>query len=299
MSTLQHELEQFNQKLYQTLDRLVPTTQNIENHTIDAIRYSLLCGGKALRAFLVKTSSQLFSVPEKMFLPVAAAVEMIHTYTLIHDDLPAMDDDDLRRGQPSNHQRFDEATAILAGDALQAKSFETLASTSHGIPPEIRCALIYELASACGVHGLVEGQMIDLQIGKWAKSQKVNMDMVIHMQSMKTAALFKFCCHAGALLGNADSERTNALITFGANIGIAFQITDDILDVEGQPDKMGKKTDKDHTHDKITTISLVGLESARARAHDFMKRAIDSLEIFGKDAHTLRQIGQYCIKRDK
>jgi farnesyl diphosphate synthase len=275
------------------LDALVPVPDSLEARVYESMRYSLFAGGKRLRPFLVMASGDLFMVPRDSSARAAAAIEMIHTYSLIHDDLPCMDDDDLRRGQPTNHRKFDEATAVLAGDALQPKAFQTLLDPATDGSADIRLELARTLADAAGAEGMVGGQMIDLQ----AETASYGLDQITRLQDMKTGALIAWSCEAGAILGRATAGERQALKSYGLELGLAFQIADDILDVEGSPEELGKATAKDAEAGKETFISLMGLEGARARARELVQNAVARLDLFGERAFLLREVAAYVIDR--
>ena len=258
-----------------------------------AMRYASLNGGKRLRPFLTMESARLFGAPDKYSLRVGAAVELIHCYSLIHDDLPAMDDDDLRRGKPSCHIEFDEATAILAGDALQAAAFETLADPKTHPDAEVRTALIKALSIASGGKGMVGGQMIDLA----AEHSNADMFTITRIQRLKTGALISFSCEAGAIIGRASIEERQALLEYAYDLGLAFQIVDDLLDVLGTSEDTGKATQKDEAAGKATFVSLLGVSEAQERAELLIENAIERLDMFGKKAAHLRSIANFVVKR--
>lgn len=277
------------------MDRLIPRGEEGEARVFDAMRYSSLGGGKRLRAFFVMASATLFKVAEMPALRTASAIEFVHAYSLIHDDLPAMDDDDLRRGKPSCHKQFDEATAILAGDALQALAFEVLAhEETHG-DPAVRTALITELARAAGAQGMVGGQMLDLL----AETQGAEMSIgaITRLQRLKTGALISFSCTAGAILGKAADPLRHALAAYAHDLGLAFQIVDDLLDVEGSAEQLGKTPGKDVAAGKATFVSILGLERARAQAGALARQAAAHLEPFGDAANLLRQATEFVVAR--
>ncbi len=259
----------------------------------NAMRYAVLSGGKRLRAFLVIEGANLYGIRPQQADRAAAAVECIHAYSLIHDDLPAMDDDDLRRGKPTVHIKWDEATAILAGDALQTMAFQILASTKTAADPNIRLRLVSSLAEAAGAKGMVLGQMQDVA----AETAKIplNLTKITELQANKTGALFNWSAEAGPILGNSN---TQVLRSYSDAIGLAFQITDDILDVEGDASKAGKRLQKDKGAGKATFVSLLGLDGARKRATQLVEEACDSLEIFGGTGDNLRQLACFIIDRD-
>src|SRR5476651_926304 len=250
------------QSVEHTMDRLLPQGQSGEARVFEAMRYSSLGGGKRLRAFFVLAAATLFKVAPLSSTRTASAIEFVHAYSLIHDDLPAMDDDDLRRGKPACHKQFDEATAILAGDALQALAFEVLAhEDTHG-DPAVRVALVSELAKAAGAHGMVGGQMLDLLAEKEG-ARPLSIGAITRLQRLKTGALISFSCTAGAILGKAPEPMRAALSAYSHDLGLAFQIVDDLLDVEGSAAELGKTPGKDAAQGKATFVSILGLERAR------------------------------------
>ena len=259
-----------------------------------AIRHGVLNGGKRLRPFLVVESAALFGGDGAAALRVAAALECVHCYSLIHDDLPAMDDDDLRRGKPTVHKAYDEATAILAGDSLHALAFEILADERTHEDPFVRAELIAELARAAGPAGMAGGQMMDLA------AAEANLDLagVTRLQQLKTGALIGFCLEAGAIMGRIPAEGRTRLRGFARDVGLAFQIADDLLDVEGEEAKTGKKVGKDLGKGKGTFVSLLGRERARQQAELLVAQAIAYLQSYGAEADLLRAIAQFAIDRD-
>jgi farnesyl diphosphate synthase len=259
----------------------------------EAMRYATLSGGKRLRPFLVMQTAQLFNVSNEQALRTAAAVEMVHAYSLAHDDLPAMDDDDLRRGQPTVHKKFNEGTAILAGDALQTLAFEVLANSETHPSPEVRCSLISGLANASGANGMAGGQMLDLN----AASNQWTENSIYQLQLMKTAALFSFSCESGAILGQATIEQRQLLKEFGTNLGIAFQITDDLLDVTGDVNEVGKAVGKDSKQGKATLVSIKGIDESLATAANFCHNAIALLNLYDDKADILCELVRHIIKR--
>jgi len=279
----------------QTMDRLLPKGEEGEARVFDAMRYSSLGGGKRLRAFFVLAGATLFKVGAVPALRTASAIEFLHAYSLIHDDLPAMDDDDLRRGKPSCHRQFDEATAILAGDALQALAFEVLAhETTHG-DPAVRTALVAELARAAGAHGMVGGQMLDLLAETQGPDQSIG--AITRLQRLKTGALISFSCTAGAILGKAPEPMRAALAAYAHDVGLAFQIVDDLLDVEGDAAELGKATNKDAAAGKATFVSILGVERARAQAALLAQQAATHLEPLGPRAELLKQAAKFVVQR--
>ena len=261
----------------------------------DAMRYAALGGGKRLRPFLVVETAGLFDVSEKHALRVGAALECIHVYSLVHDDLPAMDDDDLRRGKPTAHKAFDEATAILAGDALQTLAFEILSDPASDPDPAVRAELVLGLARAAGVDGMAGGQMRDLQ----AETSPLDLDQTLAMQAMKTGALFRFACEAGAILGRADDRAREALDAYARAIGTAFQIADDLLDRTADALTLGKAAGKDAERGKATLVDLLGEEQARARLDDLVRSAERSIAMFSNRAATLAALARFIRDREK
>ena len=259
-----------------------------------AMRHAVLGGGKRLRAFLAMETAAMFRVPPGQGLRTAAAVECIHAYSLVHDDLPCMDDDDLRRGQPTVHVKWDEATAVLAGDALQALAFEVLAAPQSGIEPRQQVRLLLRLAQAAGVHGMVGGQAFDLA----AEKAPAAMDLaaVGDLQALKTGALFVWAAESGAILGRQDAE---PLHRYAAAFGLAYQIGDDILDVAGDAEAAGKRLRKDEARGKATFVSLMGVEAAERRARELVAEACDSLAPYGSAAGNLRAAAQFVLGRGR
>ena len=277
-----------------TMDRLLPKGDSDEARVFEAMRYSSLGGGKRLRAFFVLAGATLFKVGALPALRTASAIEFLHAYSLIHDDLPAMDDDDLRRGKPSCHKQFDEATAILAGDALQALAFEVLAhEDTHG-DATVRAHLVNDLARAAGAHGMVGGQMLDLLA---ETRPDLSIGAITRLQRLKTGALISFSCTAGAILGKASDPLRNALSAYAHDLGLAFQIVDDLLDIEGSAAELGKTPGKDAAAGKATFVSILGLERARAQAHLLARQAAAHLEPFGGAADLLRQATEFVVAR--
>ncbi|MCK0168776.1 polyprenyl synthetase family protein [Jannaschia sp. S6380] len=258
----------------------------------EAMRYATQ-GGKRLRAFLALECAALFDVPRDCALRAAVAIEALHAYSLIHDDLPCMDDDDLRRGQPTVHRRWDEATAILAGDALQTFAFEVLADPATHPDGSVRADLVLTLARAAGGAGMVAGQARD--IAAETADAPLSLDRITALQRLKTGRLLEWPCRAGAILGGADPE---PLTEYAARLGLAFQIADDLLDVEGDPARMGKAARKDARAGKATFVSHLGVEGARARATELVGAAQASLLPFGDRADSLVRVARYVVNRD-
>lgn len=290
---LQNALANMAEGMSKTIDKLLPTSDLPENKLIDAMRYATLEGGKRIRPFLVMESAKLFGVDALRAKRVAAALEFVHCYSLVHDDLPAMDDADLRRGRPALHKAYDEATAILAGDALLTLAFEVLAGPETHEDPYVRCELTSLLAKASGPHGMVGGQMLDL-IGE---NTEFDVGQISRLQRMKTGMLMAFACEAGAVLGKADDTRRKALRNYAFDLGLAFQVTDDILDVEGDPKVTGKEQGKDAAAGKATFVSTLGKEQAQMRAEMLVQQAIRHLHAFDERADMLRAFAMYVLER--
>lgn len=275
------------------LDALLPKSRDSEARLFDAMRYAALGGGKRLRPFLVLNSASLFGVQEECAARVAAAVECVHSYSLVHDDLPCMDDDDLRRGKPSTHRQFGEAAAVLAGDALLSLAFEILSDSATHEDPYIRCELVRGLAAASGSHGMAGGQMLDLE----SENQTLPVGAITRLQQLKTGALIAFSCEAGAILGKAPPSHRQALHAYAHDFGLAFQITDDLLDIEGNAEMLGKTAGKDQVAGKSTLVSLLGVERARVQAKFLSDQAVKHLDLFDEKADLLRAAARFAIAR--
>lgn len=260
----------------------------------EAMRHAAIGGGKRLRPLLVRAAADIFRVDRNLSLTVGAAVEAMHVYSLIHDDLPCMDDDDLRRGKPTVHKAFDEATAVLAGDSLHALAFEWLAHPDAHPDPFVRAELLLELSRAAGPAGMAGGQMMDLA----AESANFDLATVSRLQQLKTGALIAFSVEAGAILGRVSPEGRRALMAYARDIGLAFQIADDIMDVEGDEALAGKALHKDAAAGKETFVTLMGLDRAKAQADLLMHQAVAHLGSFGEEADLLRAIAHYVVERD-
>jgi farnesyl diphosphate synthase len=275
------------------IEQLLAVPPGPEARVYEAMRYSALAPGKRLRPLLVLGGARLFGVARRSALQVAAAIEMVHAYSLIHDDLPAMDNSDLRRGRPTCHKRFDEATAVLAGDGLLTIAFEVLAHPDTHGDPAVRCELVSALATAAGGAGMVGGQMIDLI----AERQPLDIGAITRLQRMKTGALIAFSCEAGAILAKAAGELRTALRGYAHDLGLAFQIADDLLDVEGSAAETGKPVGADAAAGKATFVSILGVERARAQAGLLVDQAVAHLDLFEQRADLLRQVARFVINR--
>lgn len=287
--------QRFQQRVVASMDRWLPKAATHPGKLHEAMRYAALNGGKRLRPVLIYATGETLGIALESLDGIAAAVELIHSYSLIHDDLPAMDNDDLRRGQPTCHKVFGEATAILAGDAMQALAFRILARDSQiDISAETRLQLIETLAMACGSRGMAGGQAIDLaSVGQTLDIAELE-DMHVH----KTGALIRASVMMSAMCSkNLETYQRDRLDQYGKYIGLAFQIRDDILDVEGETQVLGKKSGADHALDKPTYPALLGLEGARQRARELYQAALDVLQPLGQNADPLRTIAQYIVER--
>ena len=265
---------------------------------LEAMRSGALGGGKRLRPFLVAETAALFGVPRDGALLAGCALELLHCYSLVHDDLPAMDNDDLRRGRPTVHKAFDEATAILAGDALLTLAFDVMARDDVHADAKVRIALVRELARASGIGGMAGGQMLDLAAeGRFEAKRPLNENEVVTLQAMKTGALIRFACDAGAILGEADAQARAGIARYGAAIGQAFQIADDLLDVEGDSTILGKAAGKDAAAGKATLVAILGINAARARLDALIADADAALAPFDVKADTLRAAARFIAER--
>jgi len=269
---------------------------------LEAMRYSSLSGGKRIRPLLVVASGNLFGVPRRRSLMAGAALELIHCYSLVHDDLPAMDNDDMRRGRPTTHKAFDEATAILAGDGLLTLAFDVATRPAVHPEAEARVNLVGALARAAGVGGMVGGQLLDLAAeGRFAdgKPQSLDETAISKLQAMKTGALLQFACAAGAILGKAGVAEREALDRYGMAVGKAFQIADDLLDVEGDSAALGKAAGKDAVAGKATLVGILGVGTAKARLKTLVSEAGAALAPFGERAQTLVETARFIAERGK
>lgn len=264
---------------------------------VQAMRYSLEAGGKRLRPILCMAAAEAVGGTQADALDTACALELIHTYSLIHDDLPAMDDDGLRRGKPTCHRAFDEATAILAGDALLTAAFEVLAAGGQrrGSDSSTCLRVIYLIARAAGASGMVAGQMLDLSL----EGKTVEWEDLVNLQRLKTGALIEASVEAGAVLGGGSVDEVKAMRAYGAHIGLAFQVADDVLNVEGDPEALGKPVGSDEILEKATAASVLGLEQAKVRACELVDDALDELKAFGKRAEPLAALARYIVERKR
>jgi farnesyl diphosphate synthase len=298
-----HRIEAAAKAVEKALDALLapallPSEIERPARLLAAMRYSTLGGGKRLRPFLVIESALLFGVAGEGPLRTGCALEMIHCYSLAHDDLPAMDDDDLRRGRPTAHKAFDEATAILAGDGLLTYAFDVLADPATHVDASIRAGLVLALARAAGLGGMVGGQALDLAAE--TAGQPLGQNEILTLQAMKTGALLRFAVDAGAILGGADAAQGQALSRYGAALGAAFQVADDILDAEGDTAALGKRAGKDAERGKATLVGLLGLDAARARRDALVEEAIAALDEtgLGLATATLKEAARFVALRN-
>jgi farnesyl diphosphate synthase len=292
--------EQTESLLDQLLSPALPDGERARpKRLLEPMRYGSLGGGKRFRPFLVVESAALFGVPRSQSLMVGAALEFVHCYSLVHDDLPAMDNDDLRRGRPTAHKAYDEATAILAGDGLLTFAFDVLSRPETHPSAAVRISLVTALARAAGLGGMVGGQVLDLaaegRFGDMPRPQ--TLAEVETLQAMKTGALIKFGCIAGALLGEADAARLDALARYGAAVGQAFQIADDLLDIEGDAATVGKQTGKDAAAGKATIVGVLGLAKSKERLAALVAEANAALAPFGASADILREAARFVAER--
>ena len=293
-SALPQALAAAARKVDEVLERLLPKPHGLHARVHEAMRYATFAGGKRLRPFLVLNSASLFGVDPVRALRVAAAIEVLHTYSLVHDDLPCMDDDDLRRGRPTTHIAFDEMTAVLAGDALLTIAFEILARPETHPSGEIRSALVVRLAEAAGSNGMIGGQMIDMR----AAQESFGSDEVILLQRLKTGQLFEFSCEAGAILAEAPQADCDRLRSYARDMGLVFQITDDLLDVTSTAEKTGKAVGKDKDQGKATLVSILGIGGARAEAEKLAHRAAATLAPYGNKSPELCELPLFLLDRE-
>ncbi|MDX3910106.1 MAG: polyprenyl synthetase family protein [Sphingobium sp.] len=293
--TLQHAAAEIAQAIDAAFDQLLPLPADARLRLYEAMRHATIGGGKRMRPLLVYATGNLFNVSFDSLVRVGLAVECIHVYSLVHDDLPAMDDDDLRRGKATVHKAFDEATAILTGDCLHDLAFEVLVDPLTYADPFVRCDLVRALAVSSGPSGMAGGQMMDLEASK----SGFDIQSVTRLQQLKTGALIGFCVEAGAILGRVPPEGRGSLRGYAHDIGLAFQIADDLLDVEGNAELAGKAVGKDAAAGKETFVSLLGVERAREQASMLVDQAKAHLRSYGAEADLLRAIADYVVERDR
>ena len=291
--SIQNALNDAALSVNRKLDELIQPVSDAEGRVYDAMRYATMVGGKRIRPYLLINSAAIFNVHAEYALRAAAAIEMLHCYSLVHDDLPAMDNSDLRRGQPTAHKKFDEATAILAGDGLLTLAFEVLAHPDTHPDGVVRAELCLALAISGGAAGMVGGQMIDLA----SENKDLDIGAITRLQRLKTGAIIAFSCEAGAILGHASKEQRHALVGYAHDLGLAFQIVDDLLDAEGDAAETGKPTGADAAAGKATFVSILGLDRARQQARMLGDQANAHLDIFGHKADPLRWMTEFVISR--
>ncbi|HEV2080305.1 MAG TPA: farnesyl diphosphate synthase, partial [Allosphingosinicella sp.] len=294
VSELRTALDAIGADLDRLFDSLLVVPPDARGRLYEAMRYAAIGGGKRLRPLLVTAACGLFHIDRERALRVGLAVECIHVYSLIHDDLPCMDDDDLRRGKPTVHRAFDVATAILAGDCLHALAFEVLADPATHEDPFVRSELVAELARAAGPAGMAGGQMMDLM----AEEAGLDVAAITRLQQLKTGALIGFCVEAAAIMSRVPVDARTSLRGYARDTGLAFQIADDLLDAEGEEQKTGKRVGKDAEAGKETFVSLLGAERARQQAQLLVSQAVEHLQAYGPEADLLRAIARFAVERD-
>ena len=296
MTDVVNEIKAFSARFNEAIKELFVKPNGPEKRVSEAMEYAVMNGGKRLRPFLVSACAGLFGVDEKETFRAAASLEMLHTYSLIHDDLPAMDNDDLRRGKPTCHKAFDEATAILAGDGLLTYAFELISTADY--EPEIKVELVKLLSKGAGAfEGMVAGQMLDLY-AETARNEKEPLKLIENIEKMKTGCLLKYACEAGAVIGKANKAQRDALCLYARKIGQTFQISDDILDATGDEKKVGKTLKKDEAQNKLTFVSVLGLVESREIEQKLTHEAKKALDIFGEKASILKDLADFIIQRD-
>jgi farnesyl diphosphate synthase len=278
----------------QRFAQMLPLPDDPRRRIYEATRYGVMGGGKRMRPLLVISACDLFHVERERALRVALAIEAVHSYSLVHDDLPCMDDDDLRRGRPTTHKAFDEASAVLAGDALLTLAFEILAHEATHEDPRVRIDLVMALAKASGLEGMIGGQAMDIA----AETAVFDLPTTTRLQQLKTGALISVCLEAGAIMGKASPDLRMKLRGYAQDVGLAFQIADDLMDISGNEEKAGKKLRKDVAAGKSTFVSLLGADRAKAQARMLIDQAIAHLSVFGAEADMLRAIAHFSINRD-
>ncbi len=296
MNDIEQILGEFSRRFNQQLEQYFPQSAAPEHRAVAAMRYSLMNGGKRLRPFLLYETAALFGAGAETVFPVAASLEMLHTYSLIHDDLPAMDNDDMRRGKPTCHKAYDEATAILAGDGLLTYAFEILNTAPISDAQKVELTLL--LARNAGAfNGMIAGQVLDLYTDSHQNFANPE-EIIKHTEELKTGCLLRYPCEAGAILGGASAVERETLVRFSRNLGIAFQITDDILDVEGDEALVGKTLKKDKAQHKMNFVSIYGVEKSKQIAAALIAEAEELLGIFGNKAERLKMLSRYFLTRN-
>lgn len=288
---MKNELMEKIKIIDEALDKYIPECDNPQSVIYRAMRYSIFAGGKRLRPILMTEVCRMCGGNTEDVMPFACAMEMIHTYSLIHDDLPAMDNDDLRRGMPTSHIKFGEANAILAGDALLNKAFETVSQYGEKAPNAMRAIAI--MAKSSGTEGMIGGQIVDIE----SEGKDIDIEQLKYIHLLKTGAIIRSSCVIGAVIAGAREEEINAVDEFAANLGVAFQIQDDILDVVGTEAELGKPIGSDEKSDKNTYVKLFGLEKSEAIVAEYSNKAMDALNIFGRKAEFLKRLTKYLSDR--
>lgn len=292
----QEILKKKQQIIDEALEKYLPKENSLQSNVFDAMRYSIFAGGKRLRPILMVAASEFINGEDKKILPFACAIEMIHTYSLIHDDLPAMDNDDYRRGKLTNHKVYGEGMAILAGDGLLNYAYELMMQSVLAHPHQCQNAIaaMYEIAKAAGVYGMIGGQVVDLS----SENTQINSDTLDFIHNCKTGALFIAAIRAGAIFSGADSETLKCLTNYAENIGLGFQITDDILDIIGDEKKLGKKVGSDEENQKATYPAIHGLEHSIERVNNLFQQGLASIEHYGEKAQFFADMAHYLVKRE-
>jgi len=293
---LKSYLKKMQELVDESLEKYLPRMDELPSSIHSAMRYSMFAGGKRVRPVLLLAACDAVDGDVRSALPAACAMEMIHTYSLIHDDLPAMDNDDFRRGKPTNHKVFGEATAILAGDALLTEAFILLSNPEFvdGLPPGVLLRVIHEIGLCSGSRGMIGGQVVDME----SEGMKdIDLATVLYIHTHKTGALIKASLKCGALIGGADGARLEAVTRYGEAVGLAFQIADDILDIEGTTEQIGKDAGSDQARGKATYPAVMGLADSKRRAAELVDVAVEALAGFGEKADPLREIANYIVKR--
>nr|WP_126174154.1 farnesyl diphosphate synthase [Altericroceibacterium xinjiangense] len=294
-SVLAHGLNRIQREVDEAFDEFLPVPEDSRARLVEAMRYAAIGGGKRVRPLLLVSTAELYGVARSAALRAACAIEAIHVYSLIHDDLPCMDDDDLRHGKPTVHKAFDDATAVLAGDALHAFAFELLSAPEMSSDPFVRGNLVHTLAVASGQGGMAGGQMMDMAAG----SESFDLHTITRLQQLKTGALLGASVEMGAILGHVPPEGRVHLRAYARDIGLAFQIADDLLDHEGDEEKAGKALRKDAGQGKQTFVSLMGPDGARQQARALVDQAIGHLSVHGDEADLLRALARFVVERDR
>ncbi len=292
-SIFKDKLTEAQSNTEQALDQWLPKPEGHQAVIMDAMRYAALGGGKRIRPFLLAETAELFGRDDDAVWGAASALECVHVYSLIHDDLPCMDDDNLRRGKPTVHIAYDEAIAVLAGDGLLTQAFEIMSGLD--VSADVRVKLIQSLAKAAGTQGMIGGQVIDIMADEASRTE----ELISQLQSLKTGALIRYAVEAGSILGSANADQTENLLAYADDLGLIFQITDDILDVEGDAKRVGKAVKKDENLGKATFVSILGLEGAKEKARNLATRAKGRLEPFGQKAQILVDTVDYILVRDQ